>query len=87
MLGIDKKKRYRSKVDVLIIGSDEVFNCIQNNRDVGYSMELFGKSNRAKRLISYAASFGNATYDKLQQYGVCDELSYLLKRSVYCICG
>ena len=31
----------------LVIGSDEVFNCIQKNSNVGYSPELFGKNNHA----------------------------------------
>ena len=69
-LGIAKEKNYNPKVDVLIIGSDEVFNCVQNNTNVGFSPELFGQGNKAKKLISYAASFGNTTLEKLEQYGV-----------------
>lgn len=70
-LGVDLySTNYHPKLDVLVIGSDEVFNCLQTNKDVGFSMELFGKNNRAKRLISYAASFGDTTLERLQQYGV-----------------
>lgn len=78
-LGITDKKNYRPELDILIIGSDEVFNCVQNNTNVGFSPELFGQGNNAKKLISYAASFGNTTIDKLTQYGVKDKVSKWLK--------
>lgn len=70
---------YSPKIDVLIIGSDEVFNCIQNNTNVGFSLELFGVGNNAKKVITYAASFGNTTYEKLDKYGVRDKVGYCLK--------
>lgn len=71
-LGITDEKNYSPEVDILIIGSDEVFNCVQNNTNVGFSQELFGQGNRAKKLISYAASFGNTTIVRLEKYGVKD---------------
>lgn len=80
MIGVPIDRKYRTKVDVLVIGSDEVFNCLQEYPGVGYSLELFGKNNRAKKLISYAASFGDTTFERLQQYGFTDEISYYLKR-------
>ena len=80
MLGLTKGYHFREKVDVLVIGSDEVFNCLQKNPDVGYSLELFGKKNRAKKLISYAASFGDTTLERLKQYDVEKEISLYLKR-------
>ena len=60
-LNITDEYHYQVPTDVLIIGSDEVFNCLQTNADVGYSLELFGKNHKSKKLISYAASFGNTT--------------------------
>ena len=78
-LGIDDERNYAPEVDVLVIGSDEVFNCVQNNTNVGFSPELFGQGNRAKRLISFAASFGNTTIEKLKQYGVKDQVAGWLK--------
>ncbi len=78
LLGITKNMNYNPKLDCLVIGSDEVFNCIQKNSNVGYSMELFGKDNRADRLITYAASFGNTTLEKLEKYGKLDEIGKLL---------
>lgn len=79
-LEIDENKNYLSKADVLVIGSDEVFNCLNTDSGVGYSMELFGKNSRADRIISYAVSFGNTTYERVCESGVKDEISDLLKK-------
>ena len=78
LLGLTEDLNYNPKLDTLIIGSDEVFNCIQSNTNVGFSMELFGKNNNAKNLISYAASFGNTTVDKLKKYNKFDEVKNLI---------
>lgn len=64
-LGLRKRYKYRKKVDILIVGSDEVFNYIQKGANVGYAPELIGYNNRAKKIISYAASCGNLTRSKL----------------------
>lgn len=80
MLGVTGQMNYNPELDCLVIGSDEVFNCIQKNSNVGYSPELFGKDNRAGKLITYAASFGNTTLKKLEQYGKKDEIACLLKK-------
>ena len=80
LLEITDKMNYNPILDCLVIGSDEVFNCIQKNSNVGYSIELFGKDNRAKRLFTYAASFGNTTLEKLIKYKKADEIGVLLKK-------
>lgn len=80
ILELTKKPNYNPELDVLIIGSDEVFNCIQANKNVGYSLELFGKNNRARKTITYAASFGNTTIEKLKKYGKDKEISELLEK-------
>lgn len=80
LLGITAEMNYNPTVDCLVIGSDEVFNCIQKNANVGYSLELFGKDNNAKKLITYAASFGNTTLEKLRKYKKADEVGALLKK-------
>lgn len=77
-LGVTEKRNYNPELDVLVIGSDEVFNCIQSNKNVGYSLELFGKDNNAKKTITYAASFGNTTLEKLEKYDKKVEISELL---------
>ena len=69
-----KDRKYRTSVDVLVIGSDEVFNCTQINPEVGFSPEIFGANNNAKKLISYAASFGNTSFQKLVDFGKVEEL-------------
>lgn len=80
LLGITEARNVCPKLDVLIIGSDEVFNCFQTNVEVGYSLELFGKRNKAKRLLSYAASFGTTTIGDIIKFGKEKELGELLAR-------
>lgn len=79
-LGIDENMNYSPSLDVLVIGSDEVFNCVQNNTNVGFTLELFGEGNRASRVITYAASFGNTTLKTLRQYRVADTVAAALKK-------
>lgn len=74
------ERNERAKVDTLVIGSDEVFNCLQDNPEVGYSLELFGKNNNAKKVISYAASCGNTTFEKLVSFNKVSEISNLLSK-------
>ena len=80
LLNITNTMNYTPELDCLVIGSDEVFNCIQKNSNVGYSLELFGKNNNAKRLISYAASFGNTTLEKLVKFEKKEEIGCLLNK-------
>lgn len=75
-----KENNYRPKdIETLIIGSDEVFNCLQTY-PVGYSRELFGKNYENIPVISYAASFGQTNYIKLKEHGINEEISSLLKK-------
>lgn len=80
MLGIKNEYIYDTSLDTLIIGSDEVFNCIQSNSKVGFSKDLFGANSKANRLISYAASFGNTTMDKLNRFKKAEEVAGYLTR-------
>lgn len=79
-LNIKKEYNICPKLDVLVIGSDEVFNCTQPGNKVGFSRQLFGKNNNAKKVISYAASFGSTTYEKLEQYHIAEEVGELLSQ-------
>lgn len=79
-LGINDQMNYSPELDLLVIGSDEVFNCVQNNTNVGFSPELFGERNNAKRVVTYAASFGNTTEEKLKKYEVADKVGAWLKK-------
>lgn len=78
LLGITEEPNYNPSLDCMVIGSDEVFNCIQKNTNVGFSPELFGASNNADKVITYAASFGNTTIDKLREYGKAEEITRYL---------
>lgn len=80
LLGLAVEPDYRTDdLDMLVIGSDEVFNCVQSNPNVGFSPDLFGANSKAKRLIAYAASCGNTTIKKLQEHNVADEVAKWLK--------
>ena len=69
LLGIKEERYYETNdLNLLVIGSDEVFNCVQDNPNVGFSLDLFGANCESKKLISYAASFGNTTLEKLIKY-------------------
>ncbi len=74
------KRSYSSELDTLIIGSDEVFNCLQDNPRVGFSPALFGADSSAKKTVSYAASFGNTTLEKLKKAGKDKEISDYLSK-------
>ena len=72
-----KENIHPSNIDCLVIGSDEVFNCLQGY-PVGYSKDLFG--NGYNNVISYAASFGQATYDDLKKYNIDKEIGVMLDK-------
>ena len=79
LLDLKEEGNYNPKLDTLVIGSDEVFNLIQSNKNVGYSLELLGKDNKANKVITYAASFGNTSLEKIYKYNKEKEISDLLK--------
>lgn len=62
-------------LDMLVIGSDEVFNCAQSNPKVGFSPDLFGAGSRAGRTVTYAASCGNTTLGRLRELGVAERVT------------
>ena len=79
MLGVDASGRnIGERVDTLIVGSDEVFNCFQAGPNVGFCRQLLGAGNHCGRLISYAASFGSVTCEQIRELGARDELRSLL---------
>lgn len=75
LLGLSPQENYDYAVDLQVIGSDEVFNCVQSNANVGYSRDLFGHGSPARRLISYAGSFGNTTIEKLKRHSLLDNIA------------
>lgn len=53
-------------VDTCIIGSDEVFNCMQRSK-WGFSSQLFGDVTTANKVITYAASCGSTKSNMLSK--------------------
>ena len=74
-LGVTSHYRYHEKIDAAVIGSDEVFNCLQDWKRVGFSPMLFGQDLTTDHVISYAASFGDTTVERLKQYGVAEKVA------------
>lgn len=59
-------------VDMVVIGSDEVFNCCQYS-SWGYTLQLYGKID-CPYIISYAGSFGNTHIEDLYHYQIAEEI-------------
>lgn len=78
IIGVGKNNFY-PKVDAVVIGSDEVFNCTQSY-PIGYSRNLFGKGYEKIDVLSYAASFGYTTYDLLKKYKIDREVGQMLEK-------
>lgn len=77
-LNVDQMN-YTKNVDTLVIGSDEVFNCMQHY-PVGYSRGLFGKGYEKSDVISYAGSFGHTTLEELKAHGVDIEIGEMFNK-------
>lgn len=56
--------RMHKQYDVCVIGSDEVFNCL-NAGEWGFTAQLFGNVPEADRVITYAASCGATNFKNL----------------------
>lgn len=78
ILGLNKS--IPAQLDAVVIGSDEVFNCTQDSW-WGYSTQLFGDipAEEAKKVFSYAGSFGYTKLEDLKKYGVDKEISWYLQ--------
>lgn len=63
--------------DIVVIGSDEVFNCAQKTW-FGFSPQLFGEGLNAKKVISYAGSFGATTIQVLEKLGIKERVAQML---------
>ena len=75
-LGV-KKGKNDNHYDVIVIGSDEVFNCSQTTW-FGFSKQLFGEGLNADKVISYAGSFGATTIEELSKLEIKDVVTQLL---------
>ncbi|MCC4831103.1 polysaccharide pyruvyl transferase family protein [Shewanella sp. 10N.7] len=70
-LGVLKRKN--DTYDMVVIGSDEVFNFAQPT-PWGFTEQLYGKINETDKVISYAGSFGHTTIAEIEKYGVKDKI-------------
>ena len=77
-LGMARVDNLRTSYDKIVVGSDEVFNCTQRS-DWGASMKWFGEGLDTRTLISYAASFGFTTQERLRAAGLEEKVSGCLK--------
>lgn len=75
---LEDNRNLPSQFDLVVIGSDEVFNCCQAS-SWGYTLQLYGQINNAKEVISYAGSFGHTTYEQLISYGIDKEIGATMK--------
>lgn len=64
-LGINGKED-SGKYDLCVIGSDEVFNCLQK-APWGFSSQLLGNVTQANCVITYAACCGATTYERIPE--------------------
>lgn len=78
-LGLTRQPDYRSNYDRVVIGSDEMFNCTEDGTYWGESMQMFGDEIESERIISYAASFGYTTMERLEEKDLCQRVAGLLK--------
>lgn len=69
ILGINNIINITSYFDVVVIGSDEVFNGTQQCA-WGFTEQLYGKGLNASKVISYAGSFGSTTLEKIYHYHI-----------------
>lgn len=75
-LGV-KSNQENKYYDVIVVGSDEVFNCAQKTW-FGFSPQLFGEGLNAGKVISYAGSFGATTVEVLEQLGIKKRVAQML---------
>lgn len=72
-LSIDKKIRNNNQFDIVIIGSDEVFNATIPSK-WGFSTQLFGDILNTKSIVTYAASCGSTTFEKATRYNIVQDI-------------
>ncbi len=76
IIGINKPSQ-ESECDMIVIGSDEVFNCCQPSQ-WGFSTQLLGDTE--VKSITYAASCGYTTYESVCHYGMSTNVTNALKK-------
>lgn len=67
------------KFDLVVIGSDEVFNASIPSK-WGFTSQLFGDVKNADRVVTYAASCGSMTFEISKELGITDEIRTAMMR-------
>lgn len=67
-----------STYDLVIIGSDEVFNATISSA-WGFSTQLFGNVSNAQKVVTYAACCGSTTYKDVVRYEIVGEIKNAMK--------
>ncbi|MBE7036485.1 MAG: polysaccharide pyruvyl transferase family protein [Ruminococcaceae bacterium] len=73
------KENLKKEYDLVIIGSDEVFNCCTASA-WGFSKQLLGDVKNARHVVTYAASCGSTDYHLVCKYDIKDEVKSALDR-------
>lgn len=76
---LDLDRPLPPRLDLVVIGSDQVFNCLEIN-PWGFTTQLYGDIPQADKIVSYAGSFGSAKYDELRRVGVTTEIAQNLNK-------
>ena len=82
-IGLSSKLEFckDEEFDLVVIGSDEVFNiCQYSDKKVEIPWELFGENIKAKKLVTYAASCGQTNLEKIYSLSLENKCSDLLNK-------
>jgi len=77
LLGLPKNLEPDGYFDTVVIGSDEVFNFAQKTW-WGYSNQLFGEEINARKILTYAASFGWTRMEDILINGLSEQITKAL---------
>ncbi len=78
-LHTEKKLEQGEAFDLVVIGSDEVFNATTPS-PWGFSKQLFGDVANAKKVVTYAASCGSMTLASARKYEIDGEIAETMKK-------
>lgn len=79
-LGLPDGYQYNVPVDLMIFGSDEIFNTVQYAQKKKEAWELYGENCRAGKMISYAAYCGSTRIEGIERYHMEAKTRELLSR-------
>jgi len=81
-LNISKEHNWDTFFDTIVIGSDEVFNCLQDT-PWGFAKNLLGEGLSCNNIITYAASCGSTTFSKVEHKGLSDDVKNAIRNIQY----